>query len=77
VPSEEIVIADSSPLIGLARIGQLGLLPQLARQIVLPYAVHAEVTAARADAPGAAAVAALRPSPLRNGNRPPFCCWIG
>ena len=30
VPSEEIIIADSSPLIGLARIGQLGLLPQLA-----------------------------------------------
>ena len=51
-------MADSSPLIGLARIGQLGLLPKLANRIVVPAAVHAEVTAARADAPGAAEVAA-------------------
>jgi len=58
VPSEELIIADSSPLIGLARIGQLGLLPKLARRIVVPAAVHAEVTAARANAPGAAEVAA-------------------
>lgn len=57
MPSEEIIIADSSPLIGLARIGQLGLLPKLARRIVLPRAVHEEVTAARGDAPGAAEVA--------------------
>ena len=57
MPSEEIIIADSSPLIGLARIGQLGLLPKLARRIVLPRAVHEEVTAARDDAPGAAEVA--------------------
>jgi hypothetical protein len=58
VPSEEIIIADSSPLIGLARIGQLGLLPQLARRIVVPRAVWAEVTGARTDAPGASEVAA-------------------
>lgn len=57
--SEEIIIADSSPLIGLARIGRLGLLPQLARRIVVPRAVHVEVTAAKAAAPGAAEVAAL------------------
>ena len=58
VPSEEIIIADSSPLIGLARIGQLGLLPQLARRVVVPQAVWAEVTGARPDAPGASEVAA-------------------
>ena len=58
MPSEELIIADSSPLIGLARIGHLGLLRQLAKRIVVPRAVHAEVTAARADAPGAAEVAA-------------------
>jgi hypothetical protein len=58
VASEEIIIADSSPLIGLARIGQLGLLRQMARRIVVPRAVHAEVTTVRADAPGAAEVAA-------------------
>jgi predicted nucleic acid-binding protein len=60
VPSEEIIIADSSPLIGLARIGQLGLLPQLAKRIVVPRAVHAEVTSARVNAPGAADVAAQK-----------------
>jgi uncharacterized protein len=58
VPSEELIIADSSPLIGLARIGLLKLLPQLARRVVVPQAVLAEVTSARADAPGAAEVAA-------------------
>lgn len=58
MPSEEIIIADSSPLIGLARIDQLGLLPQLARRIGVPRAVWAEVTSARTDAPGASEVAA-------------------
>ena len=52
------VCADSSPLIGLARIEQLGLLPQLARRIGVPRAVWAEVTSARMDAPGASEVAA-------------------
>ena len=58
MPSEEIIIADSSPLIGLARIRQLSLLPKLARRIVVPRAVHTEVTVAQGDAPGAADVAA-------------------
>jgi len=58
VPSEEFIIADSNPLIGLARIGQLGLLRQLTRRIGVPRAVWAEVTSARTDAPGASAVAA-------------------
>lgn len=56
MPSEEIIIADSSPLIGLARIGHLSLLPKLARRIVAPRAVWIEVTGAREDAPGAAEV---------------------
>jgi uncharacterized protein len=58
VPSEEIIIADSSPLIGLARIGHLPLLPQLASRIIVPPAVRTEVTSARTNAPGAAEVAA-------------------
>ena len=58
MPAEELIIADSSPLIGLARIGQLVVLPRLAKRVVVPLAVHAEVTAARANAPGAAEVAA-------------------
>lgn len=55
--SVEVIIADSSPLIGLARIGELGLLPKLARHLVVPSAVWNEVVAARPDAPGAAEVA--------------------
>ena len=57
MPSEEIIVADSSPLIGLARIGHLGLLPQLAGQVVIPRAVYAEVIAAKPGAPGAVEVA--------------------
>ncbi len=34
MPSEELIIADSGPLIGLARIGQLVVLPKLAKRIV-------------------------------------------
>jgi hypothetical protein len=41
---EKIIIADSSPLIGLARINQLELLPQLSNRIIIPPAVWDEVT---------------------------------
>lgn len=51
--SEEIIIADSSPLIGLARIGHLELLRKVARRIIVPEAVWEEATAARIEAPGA------------------------
>ena len=57
MPSEEIIIADSSPLIGLARIGHLQLLRKLAQRVVVPRAVWTEVTSAQADAPGAREVA--------------------
>jgi uncharacterized protein len=56
VESEEIIVADSSPLVGLARIGQLSLLPKLANRIVVPEFGWQEVTQARADAPGASEV---------------------
>ncbi|MFN8482729.1 MAG: hypothetical protein U0768_06750 [Anaerolineae bacterium] len=50
---EGVVVADSGPLIGLARIEQLHLLPALASRILLPQAVWNEVTAAKTKAPGA------------------------
>ncbi len=53
MPPEEIIIADSSPLIGLARIAMLPLLPKLARRIVVPPAVRSEITEAKHEAPGA------------------------
>lgn len=55
--SEEIIIADSGPLIGLARIGLPELLPLLAKKVLVPRAVWMEVTHARSDAPGAKEVA--------------------
>jgi uncharacterized protein len=51
-----VIIADSSPLISLAIIGQLDLLPQLYKSVLLPPAVWNEVTVQGAGLPGAQAV---------------------
>jgi len=52
--SERPIIADSGPLIALARIGQLDLLPQLFQVIRIPEAVMGEVTRGVAEGrPGA------------------------
>lgn len=40
---ETLLVADSSPLIVLAKIGRLGLLPRLAERVVIPTAVWQEV----------------------------------
>lgn len=53
---EGILVADSSPLIGLARIGQLEILRQLASKVVIPPAVRDEVILRNVEAPGAAVV---------------------
>ena len=42
---ESLIIADASPLIGLAKIGRLGILRGLAREVWIPRAVWLEVTA--------------------------------
>jgi hypothetical protein len=51
-----IVVSDASALINLARIGELGLLPQLYGEIVIPQAVWQEVVVEGAGQPGADAV---------------------
>jgi predicted nucleic acid-binding protein len=51
--TERVLIADSSPLIALARIDHLSLLQQLASRVVIPPAVWDEVTIKSPDAPGA------------------------
>ena len=53
-------ISDSTPLIALARIGELDLVASVFSKLVIPEAVAQEVAAARADAPGAQEVAAAR-----------------
>ena len=60
MPSEEAIIADSSPLIGLAKIGQLDLLPLLAHRIIVPPAVWNEVVNPDMSTPGAREVAACK-----------------
>jgi len=48
-----IVVSNASPLIGLAGIGQLELLPQLYTQIHIPLAVWTEIVIDGAGRPGA------------------------
>ena len=55
--SDRIVVADSGPLIALARIGRLDLLPRLVHRVVIPPAVAAEIRDG-GDRPGAREVAA-------------------
>ena len=53
-----IVVADSSPLIALARIERLDLLRDLFGSVLLPTAVWREVVQEGVDRPGAAALMA-------------------
>lgn len=50
------VIADSSPLVYLSRVGVLDLLATSFGEVVVPATVWAEVVDARPDAPGVAAL---------------------
>ena len=53
-----MIVSNTSPIINLACIGQLDLLPALFGTVVIPPAVFAETTVALPDAPGAAAIRA-------------------
>jgi predicted nucleic acid-binding protein len=48
-----IVVSDTSPILNLARIGRLDLLPALYQQVIIPEAVHAELTVSKRDLPPA------------------------
>ena len=52
-----IFVLDASPLITLARIGSLGLLRQLADQIVIPEAVFSESVSRAVGRPGSIEIA--------------------
>ena len=52
------LISDSTPLIALARIGELELVRHVFGEIFVPEAVHEEIVEARGEAPGAEDVAA-------------------
>lgn len=51
-----LVIADSSPLVYLSRVGVLDLLATAFGEVVVPATVWAEVVDARRDAPGVSAL---------------------
>ena len=48
-----IVISDTLPVLNLARIGRLELLPLLYKQVLIPSAVFEELTASKPDLPPA------------------------
>lgn len=55
--TRRIAVSDSTPLIALARIGELDLVRSVFSQIHVPEAVYDEVVQARDDAPGAREIA--------------------
>jgi predicted nucleic acid-binding protein len=48
-----IVVSDTSPILNLARIGRLELLPLLYHQVLIPSTVYEELTAYKLDLPPA------------------------
>ena len=64
-----MIVSNTSPIINLACIGHLELLPALFGEIVVPPAVFREVTADQPDAPGAMAIRMaswVRQQPVEN-----------
>jgi predicted nucleic acid-binding protein len=51
--NKQTIVGDSSPLIALAIVGQLDLLPRLFQRVIVPPAVWEEVTVSGSDLPGA------------------------
>lgn len=51
-----IVVSDASPLLNLAIIGQLALLPDLYSEVIIPQAVYDEIVVMGRDMPGASDV---------------------
>jgi len=63
---EAIAIADSGPLIGLARIGQLELLPRIFSEIIAPTEVWHEVTEKGRGMPGAYEISQVKWIKIQN-----------
>jgi uncharacterized protein len=54
-----IVVSDTSPVLNLARIGRLELLPLLYHQVLIPLTVHQELTTYQEDLPSGDDLASL------------------
>ena len=55
-----IVVSDTSPILNLARIGRLELLPALYHHVIIPSAVYDELVASKRDLPPAIDLASER-----------------
>lgn len=67
-----IVVSDTSPVLNLARIGRLELLPLLYGEVLIPSAVYEELTTSKRELPPAIDLAAqpwLIVATARNQNR--------
>ena len=62
------LVVDASPLIGLAKIGRLGLLEVLAERVVVPRAVWREVVEAGLGRPEAAVIAGAMAGKVEAGD---------
>jgi len=58
--TNSVIVADSSPLIALAVIDQLDLLPNLYKRVLIPPAVWNEVTVKGIGMPGAQSVSQVQ-----------------
>ena len=61
-----IIVSDTSPIINLAIIGRLDILPAIFGQVILPQKVFEEITIQGADMPGADEVRAASWVEVRN-----------
>lgn len=67
----EIVVADASPIIALARIEQLSLLPRIFSRVILPLSVYRE-TQSRPELRDAQAIRAARERTLFHVHESPI-----
>lgn len=56
--AKPIVVADATPLIALAKLGQLAWLPDLFGEVLVPGAVYSEIVVAGVGRSGAAEIQA-------------------
>jgi len=70
---ERLIVADASPLIGLAKIGRLSLLRRLAEEVWIPRAVWRELIEGGSDRPEVKELSMLLTGSVRESEP----TWLG
>jgi hypothetical protein len=65
-----IIVSDTSPIVNLAAIGRLDLIPKLFGKVYLPFAVYEEIVVKGAGQPGAAEIQHASWVEIRTCNNP-------